>query len=103
MKEGNFPILHVHPQEFYHSDAYLVANREALAALKARIEEALSTGDAAVEMTAADGEGYELKIQVINKPIASEDWENAALPYSDECAQDKRPNAVWPWQRGEKK
>ena len=103
MKEQSFPILHVHPQEFYHYDAYLVANREALTALKAGIEETLSSGNVSLEMSAADGEGYELKIQLIDKPIESDDWKNAALPYSDEGARDERPNIIWPWQReGEK-
>jgi len=101
MIEQKFPILHIYSQDFYHYDAYLVANREALIVLKAGIEEALSSGDIALEMSAADGEGYKLKIQLIDKPIESEDWENAALPYSDDSARDKRPNVIWPWQRDE--
>jgi hypothetical protein len=103
MTEQNYPVLHVHPQEFYHYDAYLLANREALTALKAGIEEAISCGNVSLEMSAADGEGYELKIQLIDKPIESEDWQKAALPYSNEEAQDKRSNIIWPWQREEKK
>jgi hypothetical protein len=103
MREQNFPILHVYPQNFHHSDAYLVANQETLVTLKAGIEEALYSGNAAVEVSAADGEGYELKIQLIDKPMESEDWKNAALPYSDEAVRDKRPNAIWPWQREESK
>ena len=93
------PVLHIHPPETWHGDAYLVANRDALTTLKRIIEHALSEGQAHGDMYVADKEGYDLWLQIIDSPLDGEDWEKAALPYTDEMARDKRTDAIWPWQR----
>jgi len=97
------PVLHIHPPEAWHGDAFLVANRDGLTILKRVIEQALSEGKAHDVMCAADREGYDLWIQVIDSPLEGEDWERAALPYTDEYAREKRADAIWPWQRKQKK
>ena len=98
MKE-EIPVLHMHGQLFWHGEAYLVANRNALEDLKVAVDKALRDGTCSQDMCAADGEGYDLRIQLIDRAFDSEEWQCAALPYTEEDARDKRPDAIWPWNR----
>jgi len=95
----DFPILHIHGQEFWHQEAYIVANRQGLEELKTAIEQALNEGLSHVAESVSDGEGYDLYIQLIDSSWKSEEWEKAALPYTSQESCEKRKDAIWPWDR----
>ena len=97
--DNEFPIVHVHGPGFWHNDAYIVGNRQGLEDMKAAIDQALSKGESQAVEYVCDGEGYDLYIQLIDKPRDCEEWKNAALPYTSQDASEKRKDAVWPWDR----
>ena len=101
--DNDLPVLHMHGQEFWHQEAYIVANRLGLEKLKTAIEEALADGASQAAEMASDGEGYDLCVQFIDNPWNSEEWEKAALPYTGQDACEKRKDAVWPWDRNIRK
>lgn len=90
--------LHVYPQEQWHDDAYIIADRPALLALRDAIDKALAPGIGITGMDffANDGEGYTL--HVVNLE-GDEGWNKLGRPYTGDIAKDKRgDDALWPWQ-----
>lgn len=93
-------MIHIFAQESWHEDAFIVANREGLEALRDALNKALKDGDKAVvelkDLMVGDGEGFDLAILRDDSPFASEFWNRLAVPYSDEIARENRHNALTP-------
>ena len=94
-------LLHVYSQAAEHDEAYLIGNRQALAALRAALDRLL-TGmpQDAVSLDAEvnDGEGYALVILMDDTPWDGPSWTQRAVPYVRDYAQERRPEAMWPTQ-----
>ncbi len=82
MNEPN--IIHLHSQCYEHDDAHIVGDAMALRRLRDAIDRALAEpGRAApVGAFAADGEGYDIMIRVV------EDMSDMRLPYAEEKCTD---------------
>lgn len=89
-------LLHVHAQEFWHDNAYLIGNRAGLEKLRRAIDEALTDGTDFRDLTTADGEGYKLVVMMDNSDWQGDSWTRALLPYTDSAARDDRPHVVYP-------
>jgi len=85
-------MIHIYGQAWEHDDCWIVGDRESLTALRDKIEAVLD-GDPPKNLNvfASDGEGYTLRVKMIG------DCPNLRLPYTDELAEDKRPDAVEYW------
>ena len=94
MTHGN---LHVYPQEFWHEDAFIVADRAALLALRNLIDKVLAPGPGfdKEEFFASDGEGYSLHVVDLE---GDEGWNKIGTPYTGDMSREKRDSAVWPWE-----
>lgn len=88
------PYLHLFAQGFEHDDGAIVGNREALLALKAGIECALTAtrGVACVEAFVNDGEGYFLNLYC----VSDSEMERMIQPYRDRDIDDE--SGMWPEQ-----
>ena len=85
-------ILHVHAQLAWHDDAVLVGNEEGLRALREAITEALESGEGGhANVTAADGEGYQVVVKLRSADFGARAWDDARLPYTDEVARERDP------------
>ncbi len=85
--------IHIYGQPMWHCDAGIVANKEALVAMRVAIDKALIDNEAIVSTMTDDGEGYDIII------VCKEDnWDEVAFPYTDEIAQERRDNVKWPSQ-----
>lgn len=89
--------LHLYGQGQWHGDAYIIGNTAGLKALRDAIDRALTNEEGADSLAtfASDGEGYYTGVVKIDKP---EDFDRLAVPYNDDMAQDRRGDAIWPWQ-----
>lgn len=88
------PTVHLHSQASWHDSAYISANRSGLLALRQAIDEALGgaqTGTA--DVFTNDGEGFDLHVRC----VTGAQIYKLALPYTDDVAREKDPNAIWPW------
>ena len=84
-EEPKEAVVHMYAQEQWHSDGWLVANREGLKALRKAIDKALtlkaSVNSTAIEVFASDGEGYTLFVV-----RDDEDVRGMQVPYVDPIA-----------------
>lgn len=94
--DDSIRLLQLYTQPAWHEDAWIVGNRPGLEALVQAIQNALSSGEGAAEVFAADGEGFTLRVRLDNAPMSSPSWMKRAMPYTDESAREHRPEAVWP-------
>lgn len=88
-------FMHIYGQPSWHDEAIIVANTEALLAMKKAIEEALEKGHGCAETFQGDGEGYNTVI------VKQEDkvFDKLANAYTGETASvEHREDAIWPWQ-----
>ena len=81
------PIVHVHPQAWWHAPATIVGNTAGLRALYEAVTAALAGDVGTARVFAADGEGYALTVVARNADLNDAEWEKKALPYTDEMAQ----------------
>lgn len=88
------PFLHIYAQPFWHQEAFIVGNREALEYLRDAINSALAEEAGSADAFAADGEGYEIKVY---KEEGEEFWNKALLPYTDEKMFVVSTDAISPW------
>jgi hypothetical protein len=90
------PWLHVYAQDLSHDDAAIVGTRSGLAALRDALDAALAAADGKTkaEVFVNDGEGYLLTVAV----VSGEKMVEMAVPYTDDCAREKRSGTVWPLQ-----
>lgn len=91
----DFSKLHIYAQPYFHTDSFIVGNKEALIELKKAIEEALNSSDgkAECESSVADGEGYDCRIILLND---DKQWDKLRRPYTDDYAKDNRKDAINP-------
>ena len=83
--------LHIYGQGAWHDDVYIVGNEIALMKLKDVIEGALTNQNHQDNFFVSDGEGYCVKVSNVDN------IEKYGSPYWEEVAQDKNPNALYPW------
>lgn len=69
------PVLHLYGQDTWHSDAFIVAEKDALLALRVAIDAALECGVGKAALSPNDGEGYYLHV------VLKECMERMSLPY----------------------
>ncbi len=96
ISEEIIQVLHLHAQRTWHDEAYIVANRAALLALKSRIEVALQQEQACGAFVPADGEEFHLHVLLDDANWQSESWQRRALPYTDEAASASSANRCFP-------
>lgn len=93
---SDFEPLHVYAQSAWHDEAFIVGTREAIAALRAGLNNMLTTGQTQIrlEMMAADGEGYSLFVMVADEDTMVK----LAAQYTEKYAQGGagRENEIWP-------
>lgn len=80
-------VLHVHGQEYWHDDVIIIGNGQALAALRELISLALARNSASSEFTVADGEGFNLSVQLRAASFGDPQWNDCAVPYTSEIAR----------------
>ena len=97
------PLLHMHGQPSWHTEAYVLGNRDGLLALRAAIDAALGQGEGVADVMVADGEGYSLFAMLEDAPWDSPAWERVAVPYTASDAAENRDDAIWPWHRQPKR
>ena len=90
-------ILHIHAQAYWHGDAWIVGNREALERLRELIYAALLGVIIKADFFTNDGEGYSVHIVPVEGQIDTPAIASLAVPYIDPDAEEKRGDAVWPW------
>lgn len=89
-------LMHIYAQDSWHQPATIVGNRAALERLVETIQSALDTGQGStfeLETFANDGEGYEVRVMVIND---TDMWAQIATPYTDEMCQGTNAGKVYP-------
>jgi len=98
-------LLHIHAQEQWHGEAFIVGNTEGLKTLRDAIDKALEAGHGVTPKEAGvfvtDGEGFDVHIVKNDDDWESESWNKAALPYTDEIAKGNTPHnddqIIYPW------
>lgn len=88
-------LLHIYSQEYWHDDAFLVATRDGLLALREAIDRALKKRTGSARFFTGDGEGYSVHVVLLRKD-KQETWRMLRLPYTDEVAQDRRQDSIHP-------
>lgn len=76
----SLPWLHIYGQHFQHDGAKIIGTKDSLRALRDALDAAISDGTTEVEMIAADGDGYGLRIERTNRT----GLDHAPLPYIDD-------------------
>jgi hypothetical protein len=76
------PWLHIHGQYLWHDEVIIRGNKPALEALRDAITRALETGAGSAEAYVADGEGYEIQVELKSYDELTQD----RLPYTAEFA-----------------
>ena len=91
IKEQKMRILQNYGQSQWHSQAFLLANRDGLLALKGAIDRILETDNKSdyVNSYVSDGEGYTLLIGKVDSEKGDEIWNEIDLPYDEEIAKSK--------------
>jgi len=76
-------VCHVYAQPGEHASARIVGSRDALESIAMAIQEALNTGyAAAIELMAADGEGFQLDVECDEADWQSQEWQARPKPYA---------------------
>lgn len=92
------PVVHTWQPYAHHEEAYIVGNRDGLIRLRNAIDVALrprDTSDTTVrtEVFIADGEGYDLIIQLVH------DTDRLAVPYTADYAREHdESDSLKPWE-----
>lgn len=85
-------VLHIYGQLHWHDEATIAGTRESLAALRDSINEALRKGLSSCDSFVNDGEGYMIIVHLLSE----DDAQRMAVPYTDDIASEKNPDAFWP-------
>ena len=83
--------LHIFGQEFWHNEAFLIGNRNALLALKKAIDKALENKISKPVFMQNDGEGYFAIV------VCAEDLDKLKTAYSAEEALDYDEKTLSPY------
>lgn len=91
-KKGETPVVHLYAQEQWHGDAYILGNMEGLRELHSTLTEILTIRGGMTAVTSepvftADGEGYNIRMRIIEGEPHSEEWNEYELPYRDKMAR----------------
>lgn len=86
--------LHIYGQSYWHANAYIAGSTVALEALSKAINDALSGKNGMCDVTCNDGEGYTVHVKHIKD---AQVLDKLAVPYTDEVAQERSEQAIWPW------
>ena len=90
-------FLHIYSQHAEHADTCIIGNRQGLEALRDAISSVLfsfvSPCSSSMDAFVGDGEGF--SCHVIG--LLDIDFDNLAVPYTAEYANETRPNAIPPW------
>jgi hypothetical protein len=85
--------LHIYSQDAWHDTAYIVGDRQSLAALRDCLTEALDSGEATkFNSFTNDGEGYTIEVIPLDEP----QMETMRSPYHGDIAIDNNPKRTWP-------
>jgi len=76
--------LHIFAQQSWHEEAFLIGTKEALTAVRDAINMALRDGESSASAFAADGEGYDIIVRVVDESVMNK----LALPYTSETAKE---------------
>jgi hypothetical protein len=91
----NNPVIHIWSPHAFHEESYIVGNREGLIKLYQEIGSVLNQGKG--KLTASffisDGEGYDMDVILIEDT----NIDKIAVPYLADYAEEKRKDAVHPW------
>lgn len=90
---SDLEYLHIWGQATWHDPVVIIGNIKALERLKHAIENAIENGECKVPtFFTSDREGFSLYV------VCRDDdkWDNRAVPYFDEMATEKNPNAIYP-------
>jgi hypothetical protein len=86
--------LHIHAQQVWHDDAYIVGTPKSLRILADGIEKALANESSISSLIAGDGKSFILKVFVRDEPYMNS---QASLPYTDKITKENRPLVTYPW------
>jgi len=85
--------LHIYGQDAWHDSAYIVGDRQSLAALLDCLAEALYSGEATkFNSFTNDGEGYSIEVILLGES----QMDTMRLPYHGDIAIDNNPERIWP-------
>jgi len=85
--------LHIYGQDAWHDSAYIVGDRQSLAALLDCLAEALYSGEATkFNSFTNDGEGYTIEVILLGES----QMDTMRLPYHGDIAIDNNPERIWP-------
>jgi len=90
-------LLHIYGQDAWHDSVHIAGNREALEELRETIDEALCGVPYSMEAMVNDGEFYDVRVVLLEGDWDAEYWQRLAVPYSADCAAEKREQAIMPW------
>lgn len=98
MAEDTKPaVLHIFGQSNEHDDAYIIGNRDGLQALLFAVQRALVDLDGQSKAMVQDGEGFGIKVMLLDQDWQSDAFKSLAVPYTSKYAQEKREdNITWP-------
>lgn len=87
--------LHVYPQMACHTEVFIVGNTKTLKALRDAIDKVLADGEPKMfDSSVCDGEYFST---IIARLDDDQQWANMAVPYTEEWCQERRENAVSPY------
>lgn len=87
--------IHIYGQYMWHDPCYIVGTRESLLALQKTIDLALQQGSAEYFACVNDAEGYDIIVKV-DECVKQDGY---SVPYTTDCAAEKRKNAFFPWSK----
>ncbi len=86
-------LLHVYSSHAHHDDAFIIGNRDALAALRDAIDSALEGGIAKTDAFICDGEGFSTYVVAVDEQMGNK----LSTPYTADYLT-QRDGVVYPWQ-----
>jgi hypothetical protein len=85
--------LHIYGQDAWHDSAYIVGDRQSLAALRDCLTEALDSGEVTKFNTFTNhGEGYTIEVILLGES----QMDTMRSPYHGDIAIDTNPKRIWP-------
>lgn len=80
-------IVQIYGQNHWHDEAFIVADKEGLIALRAAIDKAIAQDASDSALWVSDGEGFHLHVLT----VATESFEDILLPYVEWAGPGKHP------------
>jgi hypothetical protein len=86
-------LLHVYGQTCWHDTLRIIGNTTGLTALRDAIGKAIQNGYDYSDNAAMPNDGEYFHIEVLKHKEDWEDWNNIAVPYTDEASREYRKDA----------